>query len=253
MNITGQVAIITGGGSGIGEDVARGFAEAGAKVIIFDRDSEAANAVAAEIGATAIVCDVADAQSAANAFDEARKKHGNCRVLVHCAGILMGKRILGKDGPADLEHFAKVVNVNLVGSFNMLRLAAAQMSEHEEMTDGERGVIITTASIAAFEGQIGQAAYAASKGGVAALTLPAARELARFGIRVMTIAPGMVATPMINQLPPEAQQELIASVPFPKRFAQPREFTKLALHIIDNAMLNGEVIRLDGANRLQPK
>jgi NAD(P)-dependent dehydrogenase (short-subunit alcohol dehydrogenase family) len=253
MIISGQVAIVTGGGSGIGENVARGLAEAGAKVVIFDRDVEAAQKVADDIGATVIACDVADAQSASDAFAEARKKHGNCRVLVHCAGILIGKRILGKEGPADLEHFAKVVNVNLVGSFNMLRLAAEQMSQHEEMKDGERGVIITTASIAAFEGQIGQAAYAASKGGVAALTLPAARELARFGIRVMTIAPGMVATPMIKQLPEEVQQELVAPVPFPKRFAEPREFTKLALHIIDNTMLNGETIRLDGANRLQPK
>lgn len=253
MNISGQVAIVTGGGSGIGEDVARGLAEAGAKVVIFDRDLAAANAVAEDIGATVIECDVADAASATEAFAEAKRKHGNCRVLVHCAGILIGKRILGKEGPADLEHFAKVVNVNLVGSFNMLRLAAEQMSQHEEMKDGERGVIITTASIAAFEGQIGQAAYAASKGGVAALTLPAARELARFGIRVMTIAPGMVATPMIKQLPEDVQKELIAPVPFPRRFAEPREFTKLALHIIDNTMLNGEVIRLDGANRLQPK
>lgn len=253
MNITGQIAIITGGGSGIGEDVARGFAEAGAKVVIFDRDMVAAQSVAEEIGATAIECDVSSSESAVQAFATARQKHGNCRVLVHCAGILQGKRILGKEGPADLEHFARVVNVNLVGTFNMLRLAAEQMSQSEELDGGERGVIITTASIAAFEGQIGQAAYAASKGGVAALTLPAARELARFGIRVMTIAPGMVATPMIRQLPEEAQQELIASVPFPRRFAEPREFTKLALHIVDNVMLNGEVIRLDGANRLQPK
>lgn len=253
MNITGQVVIVTGGGSGIGEAVARGCADAGAKVVIFDRDIEAARKVADEILATAIECDVSDVASAAAAFEESRRKLGDCRVLVHCAGILIGKRILGKEGPADLEHFSKVVNVNLVGTFNMLRLAAEQMSRNEEQKDGERGVIITTASIAAYEGQIGQAAYAASKGGVAALTLPAARELARFGIRVATIAPGMVATPMIRQLPEEVQQELIAPVPFPKRFAEPEEFTKLALHIVDNTMLNGEVIRLDGANRLQAK
>lgn len=253
MNITGQPVIVTGAGSGIGEDVARGFAAAGAKVILFDRDVDAAKKVADDIGGTAIACDVADAASAKAAFDAAKAAHGNCRALVHCAGILIGKRILGKEGPADLEHFAKVVHVNLVGSFNMLRLAAEQMSQNEPLADGERGVIVTTASIAAYEGQIGQAAYAASKGGVAALTLPAARELARFGVRVCTIAPGMVATPMIRQLPEEVQQELIAPVPFPKRFAEPREFTKLALHIIDNVMLNGEVIRLDGANRLQPK
>ncbi|MCH2546316.1 MAG: SDR family NAD(P)-dependent oxidoreductase [Alphaproteobacteria bacterium] len=253
MNITGKVAIVTGGGSGIGENVARGFAKAGAKVVILDRDMDAATTVAKEIGAAAIECDVADSQSATSAFEVSRRNHGNCHALVHCAGILMGKRILGKDGAADLEHFAKVVNVNLVGSFNMLRLAAAQMSENDALDDGERGIIITTSSIAAYEGQIGQAAYAASKGGVASLTLPAARELARFGIRVMAIAPGMVATPMIMQLPQETQEDLIAPVPFPHRFAQPEEFTKLALHIIDNAMLNGEVIRLDGANRLQPK
>jgi NAD(P)-dependent dehydrogenase (short-subunit alcohol dehydrogenase family) len=253
MNITGQTVIVTGGGSGIGEDVARGFAEAGAKVVIFDRDLTQAQKVAAEIGATAVECDVADAKSAQAAFETSREQHGNCRALVHCAGILIGKRILGKEGPADLEHFAKVVNVNLVGTFNMLRLAAEQMSQNEPLEDGERGVIVTTASIAAYEGQIGQAAYSASKGGVASLTLPAARELARFGVRVCTIAPGMVATPMIRQLPDEVQQELVAPVPFPKRFAEPREFTKLALHIMDNVMLNGEVIRLDGANRLQPK
>lgn len=253
MNITGQVAIITGGGSGIGENVARGFAKAGAKVVIFDQDIKAATAVAEDIEGFAIECDVSQAESAALAFAEARKKYGNCRVMVHCAGILIGKRILGKEGPADLEHFAKVVNVNLVGSYNMLRLAAEQMSQHEELKDGERGVIITTSSIAAYEGQIGQGAYAASKGGVASLTLPAARELGRFGIRVMSIAPGMVSTPMIRQLPEEVQEELIAPVPFPKRFAEPAEFTKLALHIVDNTMLNGEVIRLDGANRLQAK
>lgn len=253
MNITGQTVIVTGGGSGIGEDVARGFAEAGAKVVIFDRDLAQAQKVAAEIGATAVECDVADAKSAQAAFEASREQYGNCRALVHCAGILIGKRILGKEGPADLEHFAKVVNVNLVGTFNMLRLAAEQMSQNEPLEDGERGVIVTTASIAAYEGQIGQAAYSASKGGVASLTLPAARELARFGVRVCTIAPGMVATPMIRQLPDEVQQELVAPVPFPKRFAEPREFTKLALHIMDNTMLNGEVIRLDGANRLQPK
>lgn len=250
MKIANETVIVTGGGSGIGEAVARGFASAGAKVVLFDRDLAAAQKVAADIGGQAVECDVADAKSAEAAFAQV----SGVRALVHCAGILIGKRILGKEGAADLEHFTKVVNVNLVGTFNMLRLAADNMQKNTPQgEDGERGVIITTASIAAYEGQIGQAAYAASKGGVAALTLPAARELARFGIRVMTIAPGMVATPMIKGLSEEIQQELVAPVPFPKRFAHPEEFTKLALHIVDNVMLNGEVIRLDGANRLQPK
>lgn len=250
MNITNKSVIVTGAGSGIGEAVARGFATAGAKVWLFDRDLAAAEKVAQDIGGTAVECDVADAKSAEAAF----AKVSDARVLVHCAGILIGKRILGKDSVADLEHFAKVVNVNLVGTFNMLRLAADAMQHNApEGEDGERGVIITTASIAAYEGQVGQAAYAASKGGVAALTLPAARELGRFGIRVVSLAPGSVATPMIQGVPDDIRKGLEDQVPFPKRFIKPEEICKLALHIVDNPMLNGEVIRIDGAHRLPPK
>ncbi|MBM3618955.1 MAG: SDR family oxidoreductase [Alphaproteobacteria bacterium] len=251
MNIKSKSVIVTGAGSGIGEAVARGFAAAGAKVWLFDRDLAAAEKVAKDIGGTAVECDVAEAKSAEAAFG---KVDGDLRALVHCAGILIGKRILGKDAVADLEHFAKVTHVNLNGTFNMLRLAADKMQHNApEGEDGERGVIITTASIAAYEGQVGQAAYAASKGGVAALTLPAARELGRFGIRVVSIAPGSVATPMIASVPDDIRKGLEDQVPFPKRFIKPEEIGKLALHIVDNAMLNGEVIRIDGAHRLPPK
>lgn len=250
MNIKHKSVVVTGAGSGIGEAVARGFAAAGAKVWLFDRDLAAAEKVARDIGGTAVECDVAEAKSAEAAFAQVPEAH----VLVHCAGILIGKRILGKDAVADLEHFAKVTHVNLNGTFNMLRLAADKMQHNApEGEDGERGVIITTASIAAYEGQVGQAAYAASKGGVAALTLPAARELGRFGIRVVSIAPGSVATPMIQGVPDDIRKGLEEQVPFPKRFIKPEEIGKLALHIVDNAMLNGEVIRIDGAHRLPPK
>lgn len=255
MKLTkGTAAIVTGGGSGMGAATARALAKAGAKVAIFDVNAEQAKKVADEIGGIAVSCDVTSGKSVEDALAAAAKAHGPARVVIHCAGILIGKRILGKEGPADLEHFAKVVNVNLVGAFNILRLASKEMSRLEPVTkSGERGIIINAASIAAFEGQIGQAAYAASKGGVVAMTLPAARELARFGIRVMAIAPGAVATPMIGEISQELQDSIAASIPFPSRFAEPEEFASLALHIIDNEMLNGTVIRLDGATRLQPK
>lgn len=254
MDIKNLSVIVTGGASGLGEATARGLAAAGAKVAVLDRNAEAAAKVAKDIGGIGVACDVADAKSSEAAFAKVKEAHGPVRLLVHCAGILDGERILGKQGLAGLDHFAKVVHVNLVGSFNMLRLATGQMAEAEPMgVDGERGVIVMTSSIAAYEGQIGQAAYAASKGGIASMTLPAARELARFGIRVMSVAPGPVATPMIAALSEEIQESLIRSVPFPHRLAKPEEFTKLVLHITDNAMLNGEVIRLDGANRLEPK
>lgn len=250
MDIQGKSVVVTGAGSGIGAAVAQGFAAAGAKVYLFDRDLAAAEQVAQRINGVAVACDVADAASAEAAFASLPELH----VLVHCAGILIGKRILAKDGVADLEHFAKVVNVNLVGTFNMLRLAADAMQKNAPIgEDGERGVIITTASVAAYEGQIGQAAYAASKGGVAALTLPAARELGRFGIRVVSLAPGSVATPMIQSVPDDIRTELENQVPFPKRFIKPEEICRLALHVVDNPMLNGEVIRIDGAHRLPPK
>lgn len=250
MDVKGISAIVTGGGSGLGEATARGLAKAGAKVSLFDVNMDGARKVAGEIGGTAYECDVADSASAEAAFSKVTAP----RLLVNCAGILGGKRILGKDAVCDLASFEKVIRVNLTGSFNMLRLAADAMQKLEPMgTDGERGVIINTSSVAAYEGQIGQAAYAASKGGIVSLTLPAARELARFGIRVVAIAPGPVGTPMITALSEEIQEGLIRSVPFPHRLIRPEEFTKLVLHIMDNTMLNGETIRLDGANRLEPK
>lgn len=255
MKLTkGTAAIVTGGGSGMGAASARALARAGARVAIFDVNREQADNVAKDIGGIAVACDVTDGDSVTKALAAAVKAHGLARIVIHCAGILIPKRILGKEGPADLEHFTKVINVNLVGAFNVMRLASKDMSTLEPVTkSGERGIIINAASIAAFEGQIGQAAYAASKGGVVAMTLPAARELARFGIRVMAIAPGAVATPMIGEISEELQASIAASIPFPSRFAEPEEFAALALHIIENEMLNGTVIRLDGATRLQPK
>lgn len=255
MKLSREIAaIVTGGGSGMGAACARVLSTAGVKVALLDVREEHAAKVAKEIGGIAISCDVTSAESVTVALAKARTAHGSARILVHCAGILASKRILGKEGVADLEHFARTVNVNLIGTFNMLRLASADMATLEPVTkSGERGVIINTASIAAFEGQIGQAAYAASKGGVVALTLPAARELARIGIRVMAIAPGAVATPMMGEVTEEYRNAIAASIPFPSRFAEPEEFASLALHIIENEMLNGTVIRLDGATRLAPK
>lgn len=253
MEIRGHAAIVTGGGSGLGAETARHLARAGAQVAILDRDEKAAAAVAAEIGGFPAVCDVASPESAQAALARAREAQGPARVLVHCAGIGGAKRILGREGPQGLEEFARVINVNLLGAFNMLRLAAAGMSGLAPGEDGERGVIILTASIAAFEGQIGQAAYAASKGGVVSLTLPAAREFAQFGIRVLTLAPGLFRTPLLNELPPEVQAGLAASIPFPRRLGKPAEFAGLALHCIANAALNGEVIRIDGALRMAPR
>lgn len=254
MDIKNLPVIVTGGASGLGESTARGLAAAGAKVAVLDMNEAAALKVAKEIGGIGIVCNVADSASAEAAVKKAKAAHGAARLLVNCAGILGGKRILGKEGVCSLEDFSKVINVNLCGSFNMLRLVAADMATLEPVgEDGERGVIINTASIAAYEGQIGQAAYAASKGGIVSLTLPAAREFSRIGVRVMAIAPGPVATPMITALSGEIQESLIRSVPYPHRLAKPEEFTKLVLHIMDNTILNGEVIRLDGANRLEPK
>jgi len=255
MKLTkGLSALVTGGGSGMGAATARALAAAGAKVAVLDVNIEQAKKVAGEIDGVAVAGDVTSATGLEAAFAQAAKLHGAARIVVHCAGILIGKRVLGKEGPADLEHFAKVVNVNLVGAFNVMRLAAAGMSTLEPVTEsGERGVVIHAASIAAFEGQIGQAAYAASKGGVVAMLLPAARELARFGIRVMAIAPGAVATPMIGEISKELQDSIAATIPFPSRFAEPEEFASLALHIVENEMLNGTVIRLDGATRLAAK
>jgi NAD(P)-dependent dehydrogenase (short-subunit alcohol dehydrogenase family) len=253
MNVKGQAAIVTGGGSGLGAASARALAKAGAKVAVLDINLEAAKTVAAEIGGIAVTCDVADAGSAEKAIAEARAKHGAARVLINCAGVGPAARIVGKDGPMKLADFARVININLIGSFNAMRLAAADMQALEPVADNERGVIISTASVAAYDGQIGQAAYSASKGGIVGLTLPAARELARFGIRVMTIAPGIFATPMLLGMPQNVQDSLAASIPYPSRLGTPEEYAKLVMHILDNVMLNGEVIRLDGAIRMPPK
>ena len=245
-----SVFLVTGGGSGLGAAVARMAVKAGAQAAILDINAEAGQAVADELGACFIRTDVTSAAEGQAAIRATLQAFGRIDVVVNCAGVAPGERIVGRDGPHDLERFARAVQINLIGSFNMLRLAAEAMTRNDGPA---RGVIVNTASIAAYDGQIGQAAYAASKGGVAALTLPAARELARHGIRVMTIAPGIFATPMMAGLPPEVQESLGATVPFPPRLGDPAEFAALVRHIVENPMLNGEVIRLDGALRMAPK
>ncbi len=253
MDLQGQAALVTGGGSGLGAETARHLARAGAKVAVLDVNMEGARAVAEEIGGLALDCDVSDAASAEAAVAAAREAHGAARVLVNCAGIAPAARIVGRNGPMALDDFKRVIDVNLVGTFNLMRLAAADMLALDPLEDDERGVIVSTASVAAFEGQIGQAAYAASKGGVVGLMLPAAREFARSGIRVMVIAPGLIGTPLLLNMPEEIQASLAAQVPFPHRFGRPDEYARLVLHIVDNVMLNGDVIRLDGAMRMQAK
>ena len=227
MQIDGLAAVVTGGASGLGAASAQVLADVGAKVTLLDLDLEGAEAQAAEIGSLGLHCDVTDALSAETAMAKAADMHGPCRILINCAGIAPAGRIVGRDGPMALEEFEKVIKVNLIGTFNMIRIAAHQMSLLEPLTDGEQGVIISTASIAAFEGQLGQAAYAASKAGVAGLMLPAARELARFGIRVLTIAPGLMMTPMVSGLPQEVQDNLAQQPLFPKRLGKPEEFAGL--------------------------
>lgn len=253
MQLTNLPAVITGGASGLGAGAARVLAAAGAKVALLDLQMDKARALAAELGGIAVECDVSSASSAETAMAAVQAQLGPCAVAVNCAGIATANRILGKDGPMALEVFAKTINVNLVGSFNILRLAAAQMQQREPNADGERGVIISTASIAAYEGQIGQAAYSASKGGVVAMTLPAARELARFGIRVLAIAPGLFLTPMMQAFPQEVQDALAATLPFPSRLGKPEEYGALVKHMVENPIMNGEVVRLDSAVRLPPK
>ena len=253
MNIAGLGAIVTGGGSGLGEATAERLANAGAKVAIIDMNATAAAQVAARIGGLALPGDVTDEVTMMAALEQAQAAHGPCRALVNCAGIGVAKRVVGRDGPMPLAEFTRVIHVNLIGTFNMMRLAGAQMSKAAPLEDGERGVIISTASVAAFEGQIGQAAYAASKGGITALTLPVAREFAAFGIRVLTIAPGLFRTPLLSALPEEAQKSLGESIPYPRRLGAPEEFASLMAHMVENRFLNGEVVRLDGALRLPPK
>jgi NAD(P)-dependent dehydrogenase (short-subunit alcohol dehydrogenase family) len=253
MDVKGHAALVTGGGSGLGAATASALAAAGAKVALLDVNIEAAKAHATKIGGIAIKCDVSDSDNATAAVKEAREKHGVARVLINCAGIGTPKKILGKDGPQPLADFDRIIRVNLIGSFNVLRLFAADLQNAEALADGERGVCISTASVAAYEGQIGQAAYAASKGGIVGLTLPAARELAQFGIRVLAIAPGIFLTPMLLGLSEEVQRSLAASVPFPKLLGKPEQYASLAMEMVRNSYLNGEVVRIDGSLRMAPK
>jgi NAD(P)-dependent dehydrogenase (short-subunit alcohol dehydrogenase family) len=253
MRIDGLAAVVTGGASGLGAATASLLAARGARVAVVDINQAAAEAQAAKIGGIGLACDVADGPSAEAAFAAAKAKHGPVRILVNCAGVGTAGRIVGRDGPLALAAFERVVRINLIGSFNMLRLAAAEMSAADPLEEDERGVIINTASIAAFEGQVGQPAYAASKGGVVGMTLPAARELARAGVRVMTIAPGLFRTPMVDGLPEETQRSLGASIPYPSRLGLPAEYAALVEHIVGNRFLNGETIRLDGALRMAPR
>ena len=253
MEFQNVAAIVTGGASGLGEGAARALAAAGCKIAIFDLQKERGEAVAKELGGIFVECDVSSAASAEAAFAKAREAHGLCGVAVNCAGVATAGKILGREGVLPLENFSKVVQVNLIGTFNILRLAAADMAQREPNAGGERGVIINTASIAAYEGQVGQAAYSASKGGVVALTLQAARELAREGIRVNTIAPGLFMTPMIAGMPQEVQDSLAATLVFPKRLGKPEEFGMMVDQMVRNPVLNGEVIRLDSALRMAPR
>jgi NAD(P)-dependent dehydrogenase (short-subunit alcohol dehydrogenase family) len=255
MQIQDRVFIVTGSGSGLGAATARRLVSAGARVLLADLNSDTGSAQAAELGSNAFFqkTDVADAASAEAAVNVCRSVFGPLSGLVNCAGVAPSEKVVGREGPHKFDSFARTVQINLIGSFNMLRLAAAAMAESKPDAGGERGVIVNTASVAAFDGQIGQAGYAASKGGVVAMTLPIARELARHGIRVMTIAPGIMETPMIKAMSTEVQDALGRMVPFPARLGRPDEFAGLVAHIIDNTYLNGEVIRLDGAIRMAAK
>ena len=254
MRINGQAALVTGGGSGLGEATARELARLGAKVAVLDLNLDNAKKVAADINGLAIQCDVSSGDSMQSAIEQASAAHGPARILMQIAGIGSAKRVVGKDGSAaPLEDFIKVVNVNLIGTYNAARLFAAAAAKLDPLQDGERGVMVFTASVAAFDGQVGQQAYSASKGGVVGMTLPMARDLAQHGIRVCTIAPGLFATPLMRTLPEPVQQSLAASIPFPSRLGKPEEFAELACHIVTNGHLNGEVIRLDGALRMAPR
>ncbi len=258
MDIAGHAALVTGGASGLGAATARELARQGAKVAVLDRNAEGAQAVAAEIGAygraVGIGCDITSTESVTAALAAASAAHGPARLLMNVAGIGSAKRIVGKDGsPAPLEDFERVVRVNLIGTYNITRLAVAEMVKLEPLEDGERGVVVNTASVAAFDGQVGQEAYSASKGGIVGMTLPLARDLAQHGVRVCTIAPGLFLTPLMAELPQAVQDSLAASIPFPRRLGKPEEFAELAAGIIRNRSLNGEVIRLDGALRMAPR
>lgn len=253
MRIEGASALVTGGGSGLGEATARLLASRGAKVHVFDLSLEAATRVANDIGGVAIGGDVTSESDAIAGLDTANGAGDGLRILVNCAGIGTAGRVLGWEGPMPLADFERVIRVNLIGTFNMMRLAAERMAALDEQDDKARGVIINTASVAAFEGQIGQAAYSASKGGIVSMALPIAREFSRFGIRVNTVAPGIFLTPLLHALPAEAQQSLAAAIPYPARLGDPAEFADAVRFLIENQYINGEVIRLDGGIRMQPK
>jgi len=253
MQIRNSIFLVTGGASGLGAASARMAAEGGGKVVIADMQAEAGDKLAKELGGRFVKTDVTSEADGNAAVALALKEFGSLHVLVNCAGIALAERTLGKEAPHDLQRFIKVLNVNLIGTFNMIRLAADAMAKAVPNASGERGVIVNTASVAAFDGQIGQAAYSASKGGVVGMTLPIARDLAELGIRVMTIAPGLFETPMLAGLPEPARISLGKQVPFPPRLGRPVEYASLAAHIIENPMLNGETIRLDGAIRMPPR
>lgn len=261
MKIEGQAALVTGGASGLGEATARELARLGARVAVLDVNAALAQKVAddlraqyGEASAVACPCDITNTESVLTALAQAAAAHGPARILMNVAGIGSAKRIVGRDGnPAPLEDFARVVNINLIGSYNVSRLYAAACAKLPPLEDGERGVMMFTASVAAFDGQVGQQAYSASKGGLVGITLPMARDLAQHGIRVCTVAPGLFATPLMKELPEAVQQSLAASIPFPRRLGHPEEFAQLACHIVTNGHLNGEVIRLDGALRMAPR
>lgn len=254
MEIKGNSFVVTGGASGLGGAVSRALAKAGGRVLIADLQTDKGTALATELGADAsfVRCDVSNEDDARAAIDGALKL-GPLRGLINCAGVAIAEKTLGKEGPHPLEKFSRILNINLIGSFNMIRIAADAMSRQDPTVDGERGVLINTASIAAFDGQVGQAAYSASKGGLVAMTLPIARDLARVGIRCVTIAPGLFATPMMLGMPQEVQDALGKQIPFPSRLGWPEEYAAMVLHILGNLMLNGETIRLDGALRMQPR
>ena len=254
MQIQGQAALVTGGASGLGEATARELARLGAKVAVLDRNAELAKKVAADIGGVACPCDITDAASVTATLEKAAAAHGPARILMNVAGIGSAKRVVQRDGSAaPLEDFVRVININLIGSYNVSRLFAAACSKLPTLDNGERGVMMFTASVAAFDGQVGQQAYSASKAGLAGMTLPMARDLAQHAIRVCTVAPGLFATPLMKELPEAVQQSLAASIPFPPRLGKPEEFAELACHIVTNGHLNGEVIRLDGALRMAPR
>jgi NAD(P)-dependent dehydrogenase (short-subunit alcohol dehydrogenase family) len=253
MKISGSVALVTGGASGLGEATARRFTEGGGCVAIIDRPQSEGERVAKELGGIFCPADVTSGPDIEEAVRQTAAKLGAIHVVVNCAGVGTASRTISKQGPMPLEIFKKTVEINLIGTFNVIRVAAAQMAQQEPVAEAERGVIINTASVAAFDGQIGQAAYSASKGGVVGMTLPIARDLAALGIRCVTIAPGTFDTPMLALLPEEARVALAKDVPFPKRLGRPAEFAALACHIVENQMLNGETIRLDGAIRMPPK